>query len=29
MAQLSGSTGRYAPESGPIMLALSFVVHDP
>jgi hypothetical protein len=29
MARLSGSTGRYAPESGPIMLALSFVVHDP
>jgi hypothetical protein len=29
MARLAGSTGRYAPESGPIMLTLSFVVHDP
>jgi hypothetical protein len=29
MARLSGSSGRYAPESGgPIMLTLSFVVHD-
>jgi hypothetical protein len=26
---MPGSTGRYAPESGPIMLTLSFVVHDP
>src|SRR4030095_6119165 len=29
MVRSSGSTGRYAPESGPIMLTLSFVVHDP
>jgi hypothetical protein len=29
MARLSGSTGRYALESRPIMLTLSFVVPDP
>jgi hypothetical protein len=29
MVRGPGSTGRYAPESGPIMLRVSFVVHDP
>jgi hypothetical protein len=29
MVRRQGSNGRYAPESGPIMLRVSFVVHDP
>jgi hypothetical protein len=29
MVRRQGSTGCYAPESGPMMLRLSFVAHDP
>jgi len=29
MVRRPGSTGCYAPESGPIMLRVSFVAHDP
>jgi hypothetical protein len=29
MVRRPGSTGRYAPESGPILLRASFVAHDP
>lgn len=29
MVRRPGSTGRYAPKSGPIMLRVSFVAHDP